>query len=403
MTGNGKSDEHPLDGIRDRCPPRDRSATDRWFSRFCVATASVSILILGILLFSIFYQGLSGLNFRFLTHYAEPDPTKAGLGPALWGTIWLCITCACLALPIGVGTAILLEEFPPQSKWLCRVHSFVQLNINNLAGVPSVVYGILGLTVFVNMFSLMGSPKEPKFEMGVKYFDQYFTAGERAVLIPVTGGDEPTIAVPGMTGFDVDGNEVKLNVVESRRALRQLSDQEKEFAVVAGKKAGRISEPSWYHFKLPFGRGVLAGAMTLMLVILPVVIISSQEAIRGVPGSLREAGLGLGSTRWQVVRHITLPAAIPGIMTGAILAMSRAIGEAAPILIIAGVVFITSNPQNLFDGFTVLPLQIYNWAGRPKEEFRDIAASGIIVLLVILFVFNAAAVLIRQLSSKELS
>ncbi len=138
-----------------------------------------------------------------------------------------------------------------------------------------------------------------------------------------------------------------------------------------------------------------------MLVILPIVIIASQEALRGVPRSLREAGAGLGATPWQVVQRITLPAAMPGIMTGAILAISRAIGEAAPILILAGAIFITSAPGSLMDEFSVLPLQIYNWAQRPQQEFHSLAASGIIVLLCILFVFNCSAVLIRQFGYKK--
>ncbi len=399
-----QSDNHPLNRIREHCEARDRTMTDTAFRYFCIATAFVSILILAILLISILYQGVGRLSWQFLSHYPEPDPTKAGLRPALWGTIWVCLTCAALALPIGVATAVLLEEFPPHNRFLRSLHSFVQLNINNLAGVPSVVYGILGLTVFVSMAGKFGSPERPAFEIGVKHYYQVFTAGERAIRIPADASSPEKLELTaGLQGYDVDGNLVDLKIVDSRRELKSLPDSEKEFAALGGKMVTKELEDYWYHLKLPFGRGVIAGAMTLMLVILPVVIISSQEAIRSVPSSLREAGLGLGSTRWQVVRTITLPAAIPGIMTGAILAMSRAIGEAAPLLIIAGVVFITSAPQNLFDNFTVLPLQIYNWAGRPQSEFHEVAAAGIIVLLAILFLFNAAAVLIRQLSSKELS
>lgn len=395
-------DKHPLNAIRDRCLPRDRKNFDRMFRLFCIATASFSVLILAVLLISILWQGWSTLSWHLLTNFAGPDHETAGFGPALWGTIWLCITCGILALPIGVATAVLLEEFPPTNKWLRMLHTFVQLNINNLAGVPSVVYGLLGLTVFVGMFGVMGTASEPKFEFGVRHFDQFFSAGKRALLVPVETGMPPTIATEGMKAMTSGGEWVDVTVVNSRRALPQ-DDAGKAYALIAGKEAGRISRPSWYYFRLPLDRSILAGALTLMLVILPVVIISSQEAIRGVPSSLREAGLGLGATRWQVVRNVTLPASIPGIMTGAILSMSRAIGEAAPILIIAGVVFITSNPGNLLDSFTVMPLQIYNWTGRPQHEFHKLAASGILVLLVILFIFNSAAVLIRQFASKQLS
>jgi len=396
------AEAHPLNSIRQRCPSKDRKGLDAAFRWFCIATASFSVLILGVLLFSIFAQGISSLNWNFMSHYPEPYPANAGIGPALWGTIWLVITRGCIALPIGVATAIFLEEFPPTNRALRWFHSFVQLNIPNLAGVPSVVYGILGLTLFVNMGGWLGTTNEPTFELGVRYFDQFYTAGDKALLIPVENNAPPTIATAGMKGLNPDREWVEANVVTSRRDIPRDA-QARKYAIVAGKKAGRISKPAWYYFRLPFGRGVLAGALTLMLVILPIVIISSQEALRGVPNSLREAGLGLGSTRWQVAWNITLPASIPGIMTGAILAMSRAIGEAAPILIIAGVVFITSNPSNLMDNFTVLPLQIFNWSGRPQHEFRDLAAGGIIVLLGILFAFNAAAVFIRQFTQKRLS
>ena len=166
-------------------------------------------------------------------------------------------------------------------------------------------------------------------------------------------------------------------------------------------EAGRISRKAWYYLQLPFGRGVLAGALTLMLVVLPIVIVSSQESLRAVPDSLREAALGLGATRWQVVWNVTLPASIPGIMTGSILATSRAIGEAAPILIIAGIVYIASAPGHLMDDYSVMPLQIYNWAQRPQKDFHGLAATGIIVLLVILLTFNAVAVFIRQRLQKS--
>ena len=162
-------------------------------------------------------------------------------------------------------------------------------------------------------------------------------------------------------------------------------------------------EDSWWSVSLPFGSSVLAGGLTLMLVILPVVIISSQEALRAVPSSLRQGALALGSTRWQMVREMTLPAAIPGIMTGAILAMSRAIGEAAPLLVLGGFLLVFAVPENLMSDFTVLPLQIYNWAGRPQTSFHALAAGAIIVQLVVLLVFNGIAVFIRQKLQKNLS
>jgi phosphate transport system permease protein len=301
---------------------------DRLFVGVCIAVASLSLLALGVLLTSIVVKGAVHLDLQFMRDVPSRKPEKAGIGPAMWGSIWACLVCAATALPLGVGTAILLEEFKPRRRWIRRLHAFAQLNITNLAGVPSIVYGILGLTVFVQFFGLAGNLNDPAFTFGTK--------------------------------------------------------------------------DDWFYLQLPFGRGVLAGGLTLMLVVLPVIIIAAQESLRAVPDSLREGALAAGATRWQMVARMTLPAAIPGIMTGSILAMSRAIGEAAPMLVIAGVVYITFTPQHLMDEFTVMPLQIYDWAGRPQEEFHRVAATGIIVLLAVLLTFNAAAVFIRQKLQKPL-
>ncbi len=391
---------HPLERL-EGLEPRNRKFWDSAFRWLCIFVASTSIFFLLVLLGSVLLIGVKTLNWNFLTHYPEPLPENAGIGPAIWGTIWVCIVCGCLALPTGVATAIFLEEFKPRNRWLRKFHSFVQLNITNLAGVPSVVYGILGLTLFVSMAGVFGTPKEPAVSVGVDYFDQFFSAGEKALLIPIEDASAPaTVVTEGMKAMNTDGEWVDVNVVKSRRRLPKDAEARK-YALISGRESGRIEKASWYYFRLPFGRSVLAGAFTLMLVILPVVIISSQEAIRAVPRSLREAGLGLGATPWQVVRNVTLPAAIPGIMTGAILSMSRAIGEAAPILILAGAVFLTASPGNLMDNFTVMPLQIFDWAGRPIKEFHSLAASGIILLLGILFLFNSVAVIIRQFTQKQ--
>lgn len=265
---------------------------------------------------------------NFVTEPPSRHPEQAGIGPPLWGSVWICAVCALTALPVGIATAVFLEEYRPRKRLIRKLHGFLQLNITNLAGVPSIVYGIIGLTAFVHLFGLAGTI------------------------------DQPAVSI------------------------------------------GDIGD--WYHFQLPFGRGVMAGGLTLMLVILPIVVVSSQEAIRSVPDSLRQGALACGATKWQMIWKMTLPASIPGIMTGSILAMSRAIGEAAPILVIAGIVFIRFTPQNLMDQFTAMPLQIYNWAGRPQEDFWDVAATGIIVLLAVLLTFNATAVFIRQKFSKPL-
>jgi phosphate transport system permease protein len=309
----------------------------------------------------------------------------------------------------------LIEEFKPRTDLAARINSVIQLNISNLAGVPSVVYGILGLTAFVSMFGLFsggpGSIAGP-LEIGARFYDQFTNLAsdpflevgvgelpERYFLVPVASRDaEPTVPVTGMQALESTAEGLVPVTITAADPLGELSSDPETLSLTVDVNAvpGRISENSWYYFRLPFGRGVLAGALTLMLVILPVIIISTQESLRAVPRSLRDGALGLGATPWQVVWNVTLPAAIPGIMTGSILAMSRAIGETAPILIIAGIVYIRNAPAHLMDSYTVMPLQIYNWTSRPQQEFHAISAAGIILLLIILLSFNAVAVLIRH-------
>lgn len=306
-------------------PRKARMIRDRLFMVLCVVITLLSVIVLGTLLFAIAQKGIKYFNLDFLSAYPSRFPQKAGFKGAIWGSLWLVSICALTALPLGIGAAVYLEEFAPKN----RFTRFIQLNISNLAGVPSIVYGIIGLTSFAYMFNLFGSPMDPMWES--------------------------------------------------------------------------TSDPSkWYYVRLPFGGCVLTGGLTLMLVILPVIVIASREALRAVPDSLREGALAAGATRWQMVARMTLPAAIPGIMTGVILAISRAIGEAAPILVIGGIMFVTFTPQNLMDDFAAMPLQIFNWASRPQEEFAHVAATGIIVLLAILLVFNAAAVFVRQTFQKPL-
>lgn len=293
-----------------------RRAADRGFLVLCLGFTALAVLIIVVLLFSIWQDGHLRVSMDFLGNYASRKPADAGIRAALWGTIWACAICAATALPVGVGTAVWLEEFAKPS----RFTSFIKLNISNLAGVPSIVYGILGLTAFVRAFGLVDADR------------------------PIELGDPD----------------------------------------------------SFLYLQLPFGNGVLAGGLTLMLVVLPIVIVASQEALRAVPRSLRAGALALGATPWQTTWSITLPAAVPMIMTGAILAVSRAIGEAAPILVLGVPIFIRSVPNNLMSDFTVMPMQIYDWANRPAGPFHELAAAGIIVLLAVLLTFNAVAVVIRQ-------
>ena len=430
-------------------------------------------------------QGKMWLTWDFLIGVPSRFPDQAGIWPAMIGTLLICLVCALSAIPIGVATAILLEEFRPRRRWLAKAHAFVQLNITNLAGVPSIVYGILGLTLFVQLFNAFGTPLNPSFEFGISRYDRFLTEGGQFLQVPVADREAPptdptTIdnwetpegqpvdvelmdrqaflsrdqafrqqyadfedaiedaldATPPPSVLDLaatieqawqdaeleaDVDEVKDEIAarlftsqqmgrrEARRERRQairLAEQAERAVRFPGilltdSVPSRVSETAPWYLRIPLGRGVLAGGLTLMLVVLPIVIISAQEALRAVPRSMRYASLALGATPWQTVWKITLPTAVPGIMTGTILAMSRAIGEAAPILVIAGIVYITFTPSHLMDDFTAMPLQIFNWAGRPQADFHAVAAAGIIVLMAILLLFNAVAVIIRQRTQKQ--
>ncbi|MCC6682515.1 MAG: phosphate ABC transporter permease PstA [Phycisphaeraceae bacterium] len=409
---------------------RKRRILDRSFVIVCVAAASMSIVALTVLIGAILYQGMGHLDWAFLTGSPSRSAEKAGMLPAMVGSIYACVICASVAIPLGIGTAILLEEYRPKNRWLAKAHQFIQLNITNLAGVPSVVYGILGLTAFVSFFGVSSSVNEPAWEFGVSHYDEFFDMTGDYVSVPLSKRSSPTVELrEGLQGYWGPQREmVTLKPVEDPARWKQVKQQfdeaiaaltvqpdapgyEQAHAAAARPFAGyvrasaqpiRTSEKAHWYVCIPFGRGVLAGGMTLMLVVLPIIIISSQESLRAVPNSLRHGTLALGCTRWQMVWKMTLPSAIPGIMTGSILAMSRAIGEAAPILIIAGIVYITFTPEHLMDDFTAMPLQIFDWAGRPQTAFHHVAASGIIVLLAVLLSFNALAVIIRQKTQKPL-
>jgi phosphate transport system permease protein len=374
-----------------------RLLKNRLFVVVCIFSAASAVVVLVALLVSIVTRGAGHLDLAFVTSPPSRKPGEAGIHPAMWGTIWVCFTCALLAIPMGVGTAILLEEFKPTRVWAMRLHGFVQLNIANLAGVPSIVYGILGLTAFVQMFGA-GGAGAAAFEIGVEWHDQFADAAGNYLGVPATQDAPPLLLADGLIARAEDGGRrVTLKLVPEAELDGMMNRRETlDGVVTADTFVQRNRVERWYYMRLPLGRGVLTGGLTLMLVVLPIMIISAQESLRAVPASLRHGALALGATRWQVVRGITLPAAVPGIMTGAILAMSRAIGEAAPILVIAGIVYITFTPQNLMDDFTAMPLQIFDWASRPQSEFHDVAAAGIVVLLAILLTFNAVAVYIRQ-------
>ena len=262
------------------------------------------------------------LNRKFIVSEQSGAPELAGVRTALLGSLWVIFITLLAAMPLGVGAAIYMEEYAAlvSAPWLRRFNNIIQVNINNLAGVPSIIYGILGLAIFVR------------------------------ALEPVTGG-------------------ALFGAAESAAAN---------------------------------GRTILSAGLTLALLILPIIIINSQEAVRAVPQSLRQASMGLGATRWQTIWHHVLPAALPGILTGNILSISRALGETAPLVVIGASTFITIDPDGPFSKFTTLPIQIYQWTSRPQDQFRNIAAAAIIVLLLLLLALNALAVLLRNRYSRRL-
>jgi phosphate transport system permease protein len=290
-----------------------RYRTDGIFQVITWTSVVIALLVLAVLIIDVLVDGLPFINWNFLTSFPSRKAEQAGLLSALAGTIWVMLTVAVLAFPIGVGAGIFLEEFA-EDNWFTRI---IEVNINNLAGVPSIIYGLLGLQVFVRLLGPNGW-----------LFEQ--------------------------TGIDITG-----------------------------------------------GRSILTGALTLALLVLPIIIVSTREALRSVPDSLRLAGFALGATRWQVVRDQILPIATPGILTGTILALSRAIGETAPLITIGALTFISFLPENLQSPFTVLPIQIYNWVSRPQKDFHDLAAGGIIVLLIVLLAMNSTAVLLRNKLQKR--
>ena len=271
-----------------------RRVIGQGFAILSFLATAVGIVVLAVLLIDIIRDGAPRLSMAFLNAFPSRFAERSGIKPALYGTVWTLVLTGAVSFPLGVGTAIWLEEYAPNT----RFTRFVQMNISNLAGVPSIVYGILGLAVFVRFAHM--------------------------------------------------------------------------------------------------GRSVLAGAFTLALLILPVLIIASQEAIKAVPNSIRLGAYALGATRWEAIRFHVLPLALPGILTGTILALSRAIGEAAPMILIGALAFVPFVPDGPLDEFTVIPIQIFNWVSKPQAGFQQVAAAGSIVLLIVLLSMNAVAIVLRN-------
>ncbi|UOQ86015.1 phosphate ABC transporter permease PstA [Gracilibacillus salinarum] len=273
---------------------KSRVNINKFFKFLFIFATALAMLFLAALFYRIVSQGMGYVSIDFLKNFPAPYIEEAGLFAGIMGSIFMMAITAPVSIIIGVSTALYLEEYAKQNKFT----RFIQINVQNLAGVPSIVFGLLGLTFFV--------------------------------------------------------------------------------------------------YILGFGYTLIAGALTMSLLVLPVIVVSSQEAIRSVPLEIREASIGMGATKWQTIWRIVLPAAIPGIITGSILALSRAIGETAPLIIVGAATAIYSIPDSFMSKYTVMPIQIYSWTARPQAEWQFVAAAGIIVLLILLLCMNAIAVWIRN-------
>jgi phosphate transport system permease protein len=292
--GGGAAGSLPLGLPVERNGLRTRHRSGKMFELLGLLSIVIALGVLVILVVDILIDGLPFLDWQFLTSFDSRFADRAGIKAGLFGSLWMVGLTIMFALPTGVMAAVYLEEYATEN----ALTSFIRINISNLAGIPSIIYGLLGLQLFVRWMQL--------------------------------------------------------------------------------------------------DRSVLAGSLTMALLVLPIVIVASQEAFRAVPQSVRDASLALGATQWQTIRHHVLPAAIPGILTGNILAASRAIGETAPLITIGALTRVPYVPSSPLDYFTVLPIQIFNWVSRPQEEFHQAAAAGIILLLVVLLTMNATAIILRQ-------
>ncbi len=280
---------------------RSAQIKDRLFRYWALFCTLVGLALLAVFIGDILIKGFSRLDWDFIVSLPSRRASRAGIYTAIMGTVWIMVLTFIIAFPIGLAAGIYLEEYARKG----RLANILEVNINNLAGVPSIVYGLLGLGVFVRFMGL--------------------------------------------------------------------------------------------------GSSVLAGSLTLALLVLPVIIVTTRETIRMVPQSIREAAYGMGATKWQLIRTQILPASLGGILTGVILAISRAIGETAPLIVVGAMAYVPFVPRTPMDDFTVLPLQIYNWTSRPQKEFLVNAAATIIILLLITFLMNAVAVWLRNRWQKKVN
>jgi phosphate transport system permease protein len=279
---------------------KKRRVINKIFKLLFFGATIIGLIVLGLLLYRILTQGFGNLSFDFVKNFPAPYADRAGIFAGLIGSLYLMGIVAICSITVGVCTAIYLEEYAKKGK----ISSFIQSNIQNLAGVPSIVFGLLGLTFFV--------------------------------------------------------------------------------------------------YVLDMGYSLLSGGLTMSLLVLPVIVVSSQEAIRAVPNALKEASYGMGASKWQTIVRVVLPAAVPGMLTGSILALSRAIGETAPLLIVGAATAIYTLPDSVLGSYTAMPIQIYSWISKPGHEWQFVASAGIIVLLIVLLLMNTIAVLIRNKFQRRL-
>lgn len=374
----------------------------------------------------------SWLTADFLMRPQSSRPEFAGVRTAIFGSLWVVLVTLLFSFPVGVGAAIYLEEYASKQNLINRI---IQTNINNLAGVPSIIYGMLGLAIFVRVLGAVSSGYlfdygsiEARQNSLVNTFESNFGI----VVVLDDNGNVNRVNPTADAAFDLTTRQAQLLIDEfASLSWRNFDINETDASVIVAKSLGIPvaveSDANGVDYLIPRddslisaedfsllsremanvakaidnGRTVISAGLTLGLLILPIIIINAQEAIRAVPLSMRQGSMGLGATQWQTIWHHVLPQALPGILTGTILAMSRAIGETAPLVVVGASTFIAFDPDGPFSKFTVMPIQIYQWTARPQAEFRNIAAAAIIVLLVLLLSLNATAVLLRNRYAKE--
>ncbi len=375
----------------------------------------------------------SWLDSDFLTTPMSSTPALAGVRTALIGSLGLMAVVVLASLPIGVGAAIYLEEYAQQG----FISRLIETNVRNLAGVPSIIYGMLGLAIFVRALAPFTSGMifhtnveaptvasvveriAPAFNDDIYLDGGVIRSQSDVVAAPTAQRIVAAFLRFGTPSLTMHGNS---SVRELSDSLAEALDIVVETVEVRADEAQDLERRGQrYRFELPAaapissetyaqlmaslarinsfspnGRTLISAGLTLALLILPIIIINAQEAIRAVPFTIREASFGLGATRWQTIWKQVLPAALPGIMTGTILSVSRAVGETAPLIVVGAATFLVTDPSSPFSQFTALPIQIYQWTARPQDQFADIAAAAIIVLLALMLTLNAAAIILRN-------